>query len=150
MTLPALPSNEIDPLRAAGALIRLVRVLDQRLDACGRDDGLGLADLGVLAEIDRGTVLPSALARARHLDPARVTRIVERLVRLGLVSRQAGERDRRHLLLALTPEGQQRLEQGRVDLRAAMGDLLRGLTPEERTALAVALAGVQRVLGESR
>lgn len=140
----------IDPLRAAGALIRLTRMLDQRLRSQEREDGLGMADLGVLGEISRGTHMPSAIARATRLDPARVTRIVERLVVLGLVTREPGRQDRRQSLLALTAAGEARLEQGRDDLRGAMSSLLAGLTPKQRTALAVALDGVQSVLARDQ
>jgi DNA-binding MarR family transcriptional regulator len=146
MTLPTPASNAIDPLRAAGVLVRLTRMLDQHLRALEREDGLSLAEMGVLGEISRGTHLPSAIARAARLDPARVTRVVERLVTLGLVTREAGTRDRRQSLLALTPAGATRLEQGRTDLREAMAVLLDALTPQQRTALAVALDGVQAVL----
>lgn len=148
MTDTASLSTGLDPLRAAGSLIRLVRLLDQRIDACGRDDGLRLAELGVLAEISRGTELPSAVARAARLDPARVTRIVERLVGLGLVTRGSSTRDRRHLPLAVTPRGQERVELARADIRETMAALLDGLTAKERAALALAVEGVQRVLAE--
>ncbi len=144
----AAVSTELDPLRATGTLVRLVRVLDQRLKATSPDE-LGLADIGVLAEVGRGTTLPSAIARATRLDPARVTRVVERLVQLGLVERRTSAHDRRQVPLALTPRGNMRMARARDEAREAMGGLLGSLTERERAALAVALDGLQRVLSET-
>jgi len=139
-------SNELDPLRAAGAIIRLTRALDQRLRRRARADLLGMAELGVLAEINRGTTLPSAIARATFLDPARVTRVVDRLVSLELVERGVGARDRRQSPLELSECGRARLEQGRADVREIMEELLAGLDDAERDALATALGALGRVL----
>jgi len=90
--------------------------------------------------------LPSAIARAPYLDPARVTRIVDRLVSLGLVMRSVGERDRRQSPLGLTTHGCERLEQGRADVREIMVELLSGLDDAERDALTIALDALGRVL----
>ena len=146
MTSSAMTSPELDPLRTAISIVRLTRLLDQRLRAYARDDGLGMAELGVMAEIGRDTTLPSAIARVTFLDPARVTRIVDRLVSLGLVTREVSRHDRRQCPLALTAQGQERLDQGRLDTRAIMAGLLDGLTDDERDALALALNAVQRIL----
>jgi len=141
-------STEIDPLRAAGALVRFVRVLDHRMGRNRCDDGIGLAELGVLSEIDRGTELSSAIARTTRLDPARVTRIVDRLVERGLVSRSTSPQDRRRAPLELGEQGRERLEKGRADIRAAMGTLLTGLSDDEQEAFALALGAIQRVLSQ--
>ena len=139
-------SNNLEPLSAAGWLIRFARLLDQRLRARRRDDGLGMAELGVLGEISRGATLPSALARATLLDPARVTRIVDRLVGLELVTRRVSPLDRRQSPLELTERGRGRLEQGRADVREIMTGLLEPLDGAERDALAMSLGAIQRVL----
>jgi len=141
-------SSELDPLRAAGAIIRLTRALDQRLRQRERADVLGMAELGVLAEIRRGTTLPSAIARATFLDPARVTRVVDRLVSLELVARRVSARDRRQSPLELSERGGARLEQGRDDVREIMAELLAGLDDAERDALATALGALGRVLAD--
>jgi DNA-binding MarR family transcriptional regulator len=141
-------STEIDPLRAASTFVRVVRVLDQRIKATSPDE-LGLAEVGVLAEIGRGTTLPSAIARATRLDPARVSRLAERLVRLGLVERRISAHDRRQVPLALTPRGEQRVARAREEAREAMGTLLASLSERERDALAVAVDGLQRLLTQT-
>ncbi len=103
---------------------------------------------GVLSEIDRGTELSSAIARTTRLDPARVTRIVDRLVERGLVSRSTSPQDRRRAPLELGEQGRERLEKGRADIRAAMGTLLTGLSDDEQEAFALALGAIQRVLSQ--
>jgi DNA-binding MarR family transcriptional regulator len=147
MTLRAEPSTPPDALRVAGGLLLLVRALEQQLRAGASPDALGLKDLGVLGQIERGVDQPSLLARTLRLDPARVTHVTDRLVTQGYVRRTIDEADRRRWRLYLTPQGEQRLHEGRAEVRAAMETLLCELDVEERVALSQGLEGVRRVLG---
>lgn len=133
-------------LRLAGTLLLLVRALDQRLRQASPIDKLSISDLSVLSQIDRGYHLPSALARNLQLDPARVTRIVDRLVIIGYVLRGADRADRRRCPLYLTESGGQRLIEARVVLSAAMENLLSALGDEERAGLTRALEQVRCML----
>lgn len=139
-------SNRVDAVQAARVAIRLARVLDQRLRATGGEDVLGLAEFGVLSEVERGIALPSAIARASRLDPARVTRVVERLVQLGLVRRGANEQDRRQSPLALTEDGAARLAAARADVHGVVDPILAHLPPEQQELLATTLDEVERAL----
>jgi DNA-binding MarR family transcriptional regulator len=139
-------STTPDALYYAGTLVRLVRALDQQLRAATGPDSLTTTELGVLGQIDHGVDLPSLLARTLRLDPARVTHVADRLVARGYIVRAVDPRDRRCWRLRLTPLGQQRLEEGRADVRAAMEALLGGLTEEERTGLLRGLEGVRRLV----
>lgn len=135
-----------DPLRQAGTLVLLVRAMDQQLRAATSPDTLSLAELSVLGQVDRGVDLPSQVARALRMDPARVTHVVDRLVAHGSLTRAVDPEDRRRWRLRLTERGSQSLSDGRADMRAAMERLLDGLTPEEREGLEQGIAGVRRVL----
>ena len=106
-----------------------------------------IAELGVLAQIDRGVDLPSQVARALRLDPARVTHLTDRLVARGYIERTIDPQDRRCWRLHLTALGAQRLAEGRGDVSVAMETLLDGLSEEERAGLIRGLEGVRRVLG---
>jgi MarR family transcriptional regulator for hemolysin len=127
-----------DALRMVGTLTRLSRTLDQRLRHASADD-LSIIELSVLGQIERGIDLPSAVARVLQLDPARVTRITDRLVMLGYIEREADLGDRRRCHLRLT-------DAGRAELSTAVAELLAGLSDEERTGLMRGLESIRRVL----
>jgi DNA-binding MarR family transcriptional regulator len=137
-----------DALRVAGTLIILVRALEQQLRAASGADALALTDIGVLGQIDRGVDLPSQVARALRLDPARVTHVTDRLVAHGYVARTIDPNDRRCWRLQLTDLGRQRLAEGRRDVTASMERLLEGLSDGEREQLIAILEGVRRHLAD--
>jgi MarR family transcriptional regulator for hemolysin len=134
-----------DALRMVGTLTRLSRTLDQRLRHASADD-LSIIELSVLGQIERGIDLPSAVARVLQLDPARVTRITDRLVMLGYIEREADVGDRRRCHLRLTDAGAKRVAAGRAELSTAVAELLAGLSDEERTGLMRGLESIRRVL----
>ena len=135
-----------DALRVAGALLLAVRTLEQKLRTVAGADALSLTDIGVLVQIDAGVDLPSQVARALRLDPARVTHVTDRLVEYGLIERGIDPRDRRCWRLNLTATGRQRLEEARADTSGAVDALLEGLTRDERTALLTGLDALRRDL----
>ncbi|HEX6508028.1 MAG TPA: MarR family transcriptional regulator [Chloroflexota bacterium] len=142
-----MQAERTDSLATAAALTGFARALNARLRETPR--GLALADLNVLSGIDKGYDLSSALARRLLLDAPRVSRIVEGLVSEGYVQREADSEDRRRWRLRLTPSGVERLDRGRIELAAAMDDLLHGLSDEERDGLERAVPGMRRVLADS-
>ncbi len=139
----ALP---LDGLRLVGTLILLVRTVEQQARQAQCADTLALADLGVLGQIDRGADCPSQLARVLRLDPARVTRLTDRLVTLGYVTRTVDLSDRRRWRLSLTAAGATRLAAGRSETLGAVDTLLDGLTDAERAGLALGVNGIRRLL----
>ncbi len=98
-----------DALRGAGTLLLLVRALEQDLRTAGGSDPLNLTELGVLGQIERGANLPSLVARALQLDPARVTHISDRLVTQG---RNAVQLAMETLLAQLAAPDRHALQQG--------------------------------------
>jgi DNA-binding MarR family transcriptional regulator len=137
-----------DVVRIAGTLIRLTRVLDQRTRQAMPGDDLGLIDLSVLSQLERGNDLPSGVARGLHLDPARITRIIDHLVLLEYVERRPDAEDRRRCRVVLSPAGEQRLAEGKAQVTRVMAQVLDGLSAEERTGLELGLEGARRVLDE--
>jgi DNA-binding MarR family transcriptional regulator len=142
--------TRMDALSTARTYIRLVRLLGQQTQAETDEESLTITEMGVLGQIDRGHTLPSMIARAMALDPARVTRITDHLFALGYVQREADPEDRRRCPLRLTDQGVERLERGRLHFSTAMAGILRGLTEEELAALRVGTDGLARVLDEAR
>jgi DNA-binding MarR family transcriptional regulator len=85
-----------------------IHVLEEELEA---DQGLPLSWYDVLLQLNEagGRLRMQELARAVLLSKSGVTRLVDRLVREGLVGRQPCASDRRGWLAVLTPEGKARL-----------------------------------------
>ncbi|MDQ2829920.1 MAG: MarR family winged helix-turn-helix transcriptional regulator [Chloroflexota bacterium] len=135
-----------DALRGAGTIVLLARTLDQQLRLSAAPDAPAFADLSVLRQIERGVDLPSQVARALRLDPARVTHITDRLVAQGYIERTVDDADRRRWRLRLTTSGCARLKAGQDHLAASMDHLLTGLSDDERAGFLRGLEGVRRVL----
>jgi len=134
-----------DALRLTGTVIRLVRLLDSRMSQVIGCE-LGLTEVMTLGLIDRGIDLGSTIARSLQIDPARVTRIVERLVAQGYVVRGEDSMDRRRCPLSLTPSGQTLLSLARAALGDAMNSILEQLPPADRASLVGGLQSVRPVL----
>lgn len=112
--------------RELGLLIRSLKNLHAvSLEGTGlRVEMAATAALAVLA--DRGTLRPSALADALHLDLSSVSRQVASLEREGWVARERDPADSRATLLQLTPAGAETVAR----VRAARVAHLRRLLPD--------------------
>ena len=103
----------------------------------------------VLRMIDTMGPQPQAeVARRLMVTAPVVTRLASALVDAGLVDRLADARDRRTVLLELTPTGRRRARAMRRDLLAAARELLEPLPEERRAAVAAALEELQVLLPE--
>ena len=103
----------------------------------------------VLRMIDTlGTQPQAEVARRLMVTAPVVTRLASALVDAGFVSRQADARDRRTVLLELTPKGRRQARAMRRDLLAAAHELLEPLPEERRAAVAAALEELQVLVPE--
>lgn len=101
----------------------------------------------VLRMIDTLGPQPQAeVARRLMVTAPVVTRLAAGLVDAGLVERRADAKDRRAVLLTLTPTGRRRARAMRRDLLAAAHELLEPLPEERRAAVAAALEELQVLL----
>jgi DNA-binding MarR family transcriptional regulator len=141
------PDKTSDGFRMTGTLLLLVRSLAQEFREY--EDDIDLADISVLRQIERGRDLPSLVARGLRMDPGRVSRIVDRLEREGLIAREQDRADRRRWHLQLTEDGTRRLARGKEEIRLAMGAVLEGLSEEDLAALEDGLEVARRQI-ESR
>jgi DNA-binding MarR family transcriptional regulator len=92
---------------------QIVRELDEELQA---EHGLALTSYEVLlylAEASGNRLRMSELAASLLLSQSGVTRLVDRLERQGLVTRERCEEDGRGFFTVLTPTGQARFEAAR-------------------------------------
>ena len=105
-----------------------------------------LGEARVLWEIGAGGCEVRALRARLGLDSGRLSRLLRTLEADGMVSVDAGERDRRVRNARLTPAGLAELTE--LDRRsdALAGSLLAPLTPEQRERLVGAMRDVERLL----
>ena len=76
----------------------------------------------------------SDLAATRFLTPAAATGIVDRLIHLGLVERKFDENDRRVILLALTPRGEEAISVMDGKVQAMMEQFFERISESDRLA----------------
>ena len=136
------PDDELR--RALRQLFRIGRVLEPQRGSGARASLSEVMALGELAEVE--VMSQHELAAQLGLEKSTVSRLVTGLVERGWVTRSRNSDNRRLYRLALTEDGQAVAELIGEDLRAQHEQLLGELTPDERQALAVGLAGLVRAL----
>ena len=82
-----------------------------------------------------GPISLNALSDAEHVRAPTMSRIVEHLVKDGLVTREADPADRRSVRIAATDAGRALLDEGRARRVQAIGTRLKKLADSERRAL---------------
>jgi MarR family transcriptional repressor of emrRAB len=108
--IPELPVAQILASRALVTLGReLSNILDQRLRPYGLTD-IEFRALITIFSLQDTAAYPGDLCGSLGHSPANITRITDNLVERGLLSRIADERDRRRLLLTITPAGEQLMQ----------------------------------------
>ncbi len=92
----------------------------------------------------------SAVADLDGVAAATASAMVERLVRRGLVIRQADPEERRRVKLSLTEEGATLLEGARAHARGRVAERMRVFTDEELAVLAHGLELLRDVLDPAK
>jgi DNA-binding MarR family transcriptional regulator len=139
-------SDELDLEAVAtlrGAVLRLGRRL--RYQTLG-DADLSATELAVLGRIGLcGPMAPSALARAEHVKPPSMTKVIERLEEQGLVRRDPHPTDGRQCLISRTEAGEAFVQATRERRTAWLAERLVGLSSEDRHAVLAAAPALQRL-----
>jgi len=121
---------------------RLVGALDRRI----LDSPHSLAESRLLFEIAHSHDLTAAaLGKALRLDPAYLSRLLSRLISLGLVDKRPSASDGRASTLRLTRAGRAAFD--RLD-RAATAEAAASLEPLGRTRRAKVVAAMAAIVGE--
>jgi DNA-binding MarR family transcriptional regulator len=85
------------------------------------------------------------LAKAEHVSSPMVTKIAKGLEEEGLVTRTADPTDKRVTNLAITKDGERRLERSRSRKNAWLARNFEGLSPEELTAIEAVIPVLERL-----
>ncbi len=138
---PELKPDELRAWRAfLDAQASLLRRLEADLVAAER---ITLAEYDVMAQLlaaDGHRVRMSDLSERVRRSRSGITRLVDRLVRAGLVRRELCPSDRRGTYAGLTPAGEERMSRANpIHLRGVREHFARRLTTSQLRSLAAAL-----------
>lgn len=143
------PFPDDDLRRALRRLVRLGSLLEPHPH---HHAGLqmSLSEMMALGELaDVKSMSQQELGQLLGLEKSTVSRLVVALERRGWVGRERDPSNRRFYQIQLTPEGRAVADRIGHDLRAHHEQLLGALTPEERKALTIGLAGLARALAST-
>ena len=114
-------------------------------------DGTTLAEFDVLIQLrlaEGGRLRMSELSERVRLSPSGITRLVDRLVRTGLVKRGRCASDRRGTWAILTAAGRERVDRLRpIHFRSVRDHFARHLRLDQLSPLAIALEGLAQSEG---
>ena len=136
-----MDANQVDALRAA--VSRLARRLRNEAPTARPLSATGIAVLGLLRR--EGPTTLQALACAEHVRPPTMTRIVDRLVEMGMVTKQPNPDDRRSTIVHLDPTGADYLAATVRQRSTWLASRIDTLTEEERKALSHAIPALQKL-----
>lgn len=140
------PDLDVAPLQVLSRVSRLARHLDRARRAAFAAHGLETWEFDVLSALRRQgkpyQLSPGALLRATLVTSGTMTNRIDRLETAGLVSRHPDSRDKRGVLVELTPAGLRTVDAAFADLLDRERALLTGLSPGQQQQL----AGLLRVL----
>ena len=136
-------------------------VVDEVLTATRALIGLSTRSLGALAEdlsaaqyralvvlAARGPQRMVDLAELLQVNPSTAGRMCDRLTRKGFIRRHRARADRRIVVVSLSGQGRQVLDEATAARRLMIVDALAALSSEQQHAAAAALRELSRALGE--
>ncbi|PCN49049.1 MarR family transcriptional regulator [Curtobacterium sp. 'Ferrero'] len=119
-----------------------------RINRRARSDSaaLGYGIVSALATIEReGPLRPGDLSRLEVVTKPTMTRILTELEQRGFIEREADPRDGRAFMVHATPEGIAAVAAARSQRTGIVAELIAELPAEDVTAIAGALAALERV-----
>jgi DNA-binding MarR family transcriptional regulator len=137
----ARPDLDVASIEVMGRIGRIGALASQRASRGLLPAGITRAEFDVLCTLARGDgpMRASEVTAATMLSGASTTKNAERLVSRGLIERLRWERDGRVVLMRLTAQGQELVDQEFPRLLTGDREMLAGLTEKERLQLAALL-----------
>lgn len=134
------PDLDLSPMAVIARMSRLSRILERRIAEVLARYGLNESQFGVLTALRRAgppfCLSPTALYNSLLISSGAMTNRLDRLTAMGLVRRIPDPRDRRSILVALTPKGLKLIDEVIEAHLQNEQRLLAGLSPSERRTLA--------------
>ena len=137
------PDLDVDPLQVFSRISRLDTLLEQARAAAFDEHDLETWEFDVLSALRRVgapyQLSPGVLVQQTLVTSGTMTNRVDRLERRGLVRRLPDPRDRRGVLVQLTPAGRTLVDEAMADLLEHERELLARMPARDRERLAGAL-----------
>lgn len=137
------PELDVTPLEILSRVSRLARRLDLARGAAFSEHGLDSWEFDVLSALRRAgrpyELSPGQLVAQTLVTSGTMTNRVDRLLARGFVERHPDPRDRRGVIVRLTPAGMRTVDSALDDLLTHERELLADLPASERDALAAQL-----------
>jgi DNA-binding MarR family transcriptional regulator len=108
----AIPGDDpVEQWPLTRLLVTASRIVEHDMSAHLRPRDLTHAGFGVLALLQRGPRSQREIATATRVGEQTISRTVDRLVRLGMVTRETDSGDRRRHVITVTPQGRRTFRQ---------------------------------------
>ncbi|MFE0458994.1 MarR family winged helix-turn-helix transcriptional regulator [Kitasatospora sp. NPDC058965] len=135
-----------DDLAAVSQLRSSVMRLARRLRHQHVEQSLSPTEMGALGTLARcGSATPGELARREHVQPPSMTRIIAMLEEKGLVRRESHPQDRRQVVVSMTDQAAEILDESRRRRNAWLAELASQLTEEEWATVRAAAPVLDRL-----
>jgi DNA-binding MarR family transcriptional regulator len=132
-------------LLAVLPLINRMMVAELRQEA---GENTTMPQFRVLAHLAEAPLTLSDIAQRRRVSIQAAGELIQALVDRGWITRVPNPSDRRQMLLHLTDEGSQHYERTQRRMLEQLIPIMQMLTPEESTALQMALPALHRVFAK--
>jgi DNA-binding MarR family transcriptional regulator len=134
-----LPGVDLSGRHILWRLAFLNKLIDRRIEQMSRKDGLSGSGFKLMLTLLRNPpehqLSPGQLARQGSLTSGTITVLIDQLEERDLVQRRPDPRDRRALLVRLTPEGKQLIEEAHQAYLIEEHEILRALDASDREQL---------------
>ncbi|GGU17113.1 MarR family winged helix-turn-helix transcriptional regulator [Lentzea flava] len=149
MTRSEVGVNDVDALTDAVLTASRLLVAVSARSLAAVEETITLPQFRVLVILDsRGAMRTSSLAELLDVNPSTATRMIDRLVATGMVTRLPNPATRREVVLDLTDEGRRVVRGVTSRRRAAIGRIVAKMSPDERRGLVDALTAFTDAGGE--
>ncbi|HEY7106098.1 MAG TPA: MarR family transcriptional regulator [Acidimicrobiia bacterium] len=150
MTAREVPGHEVDDV--VDAVLRASRVLVSvaARSLAGVTDKVTLPQYRALVVLaGRGPQNAGALAEVLGVHTSTLTRLCDRLVAKGMITRNESPANRREVVLALTPRGRRLVKSVTVRRRAEIAEIVAEVPRPQRDAMVRALQAFGDAAGEA-
>jgi DNA-binding MarR family transcriptional regulator len=138
--------ERVEPLAAGPALVRVGSAIAEIYDRESREIGLTSQQARLLFILAEEPANMLGLSNSLKVRKSTMTSLIDRMQELGLLTRTPDPRDRRRVVVAITPLGAHKSKDFGQGMRTAVTELIAPLNEVESGALARLLSVI---LGES-
>ncbi|CBJ81465.1 HTH-type transcriptional regulator pecS [Xenorhabdus bovienii str. Jollieti] len=135
------PDLDPSPMGVIGRLVRVNKIIEQRLQHAFKAHGLSAIEFDILATLRRYNtpITPTEMYQSVMLTSGAMSTRIEHMVQRGLIERIANEEDRRSCKVFLTPEGKTLIDNAVESHLENERAILQPLTEEEQEQITILL-----------